>query len=216
MTKAKNQLWFFDPDADYAQKHIVIVGVGWVGSVSAYYLTQMGCQNVTIIDMDDVEIHNTASQFYKQADLWQPKTEALKENILMFNGIEVKNFNEPYKKEMLEWADIVLCAVDNMDLRKEIVEDAFDLDVEFVVETRMSWENFRIYAFYPFTQLQRWMDERYPQSEVEAEICTEKSISYNTAMIGSFVTKIIKDYLRENGVPFVISVEGILNVNYAI
>ena len=77
MSKSKNQLWMFDPDADYAKKKVVIVWVWGVWSVAAYYISQMWCSDITIIDMDEVEVHNTASQFYKQSDLRRTKVDAL-------------------------------------------------------------------------------------------------------------------------------------------
>jgi len=44
----------------------------------------MGCENITLVDYDEVELHNTASQFYKTSDIGKLKVEALKDNILDF------------------------------------------------------------------------------------------------------------------------------------
>ncbi len=205
MSKSKNQLWMFDPDADYAKKKVVIVWVWGVWSVAAYYISQMWCSDITIIDMDEVEVHNTASQFYKQSDLRRTKVDALSENISVFNWVTCKTFNEPYNSKHIEWADIVVAAVDNMDVRKQIVDDAYDLDVPYVIEARMSWEEFMIYCFDPFTMKDTWMAFRYPQSEVEPVVCTMKSISYNTWVIWSLIAKLVKNILRWERYPFFIS-----------
>lgn len=203
--KSKNQVGLFDPEADYANKKIVIVWAGWSWSVASYYITQMWCTDVTVIDFDDVEIHNTASQFYKQSDIGKFKVDAMKENLLDFNWIEIKTFNEPYKAEHVIGADIVLALVDNMDVRKHIVDDCFDNDVSTVVETRMSGEEFMIFTFDPFTDRETWIQFWYPQSEVSPEVCTMKSISYNTGMLGSLVAKIVKNCLKWERVPFILN-----------
>ena len=53
----------FDPVAHGAKK-ILIVGAGGIGSTTAYTLAKMGCSNITVVDFDEVEIHNCSSQFY--------------------------------------------------------------------------------------------------------------------------------------------------------
>ena len=44
----------------------------------------------------------------------------------------------------------------------------------------MSGELFRIYSLKPTVNYDLWLMDWYPQSEAAPEICTEKSISYNT------------------------------------
>ena len=95
MTQHKNQSAIFNPLGVWDKK-IVIIWAGWVGSTSAYYIAQMWCNNITIIDYDEVELHNTASQFYKQSDIGKMKVEALKENIRDFTGVEVTSINDKY------------------------------------------------------------------------------------------------------------------------
>ena len=46
--------------------------------------------------MDQVEIHNTTSQFYKQSDIGINKVDALKDNLLAFNGVEVSTKHGEY------------------------------------------------------------------------------------------------------------------------
>ena len=204
--KSKNQMWLFNPNMDYANKKIVIVWVWWVGSVSTYYLSQMWCNNITVIDMDEVEIHNTMSQFYKASDVWKLKTDALQKNIKDFNEINVNVINWEYNKSMIEWADIVISAVDNMDIRKTILDDCLDLNIEYFIEARMSWEVFMIFTINPFSQYEDWLSMRYPSSEADPEICTMKSISYNTWFIGSYICKITRDILMDKTPPFMVSV----------
>lgn len=200
--KNKNQLGIFDPES-FTTK-IAIIGVWWVGSVSSYYITQMWVKDVTIVDMDEVEIHNTSSQFYKQDDIGKSKVVALWENLLAFNWISVNTIHSPFSPEMVKWMDIVIAAVDNMDIRKDIIDACRENWVPNVVEARMSWEEFAIYTFDPLLDYDKYMDYRYPQSEVEPELCTMKSISYNTWVIGSLIAKIVRNIIVWDNIPFLV------------
>ena len=212
MSKSKNQLGLFDPASDIANKKIVIIGAGGVWSTTAYYLTQMWCNNVTMVDFDEVEIHNTASQFYSQEDIDKPKVDAMKENLLKFNGVDITAINDKYNSQQIEDAHLVICAVDDMNVRKQVVEDAYEMDIEHVIEARMSWENFMLFSFSPLIDIDRWMKYWYPPEEAEPEVCTMKSISYNTWMIGSFITKLTRDVFHWIPTPFIVRVDGIFGV----
>ena len=60
---------------------IHVIGAGGVGSWTALLLAKMGCQDITVYDMDEVEDHNVASQFYSEDQLGMNKLDALKENV---------------------------------------------------------------------------------------------------------------------------------------
>lgn len=213
MSKNKNQLGLFDPDADYAKKKVLIVWAWGVGSTSAYYITQMGMSDVTVVDFDEVEIHNTSSQFYRQEDIGKMKVEALKENLMMFNGVSINAIVDKYNISQLEWVDIVICAVDDMDIRKQIVMDCEEESIEHVIETRMAGEDFMIFSFNPVFESERWLEYRYSKEEALPEVCTMKAISYNTGMIWSIVAKLMKEITRWELTPFIIRVDWILSIN---
>lgn len=203
--KHKNSVGIFLPSL--WEKRITIIWVGWVGSITAYFLTQMWCTNIHIVDMDQVEIHNTTSQFYKQSDIGINKVDALKDNLLAFNGVEVSTKHGEYVTADIAWSEIVIIAVDNMDVRKQIMEDCVALWVPYAIEARMSGELFRIYSLKPTVNYDLWLMDWYPQSEAAPEICTEKSISYNTWMIWSIITKIASNMLWGKDYPYHIEME---------
>lgn len=201
--KEKNQTWIYDPTLQ--QKKVLVVWCGWFGSTSAYYIAQMWVTDITLVDFDDVEEHNTASQFYKTTQLGMDKPTALASNIYEFTGIEPTVIIWKFSIDMLENEyDIVISAVDNMDVRKEIVDACYDAGVECFIEARMSWEWFTIYSLDPLSSREDWMSFRYPQSEADPEICTMKSISYNTWVIGWMIAKIVRNVIVGDDYPFCI------------
>ena len=82
----------------------------------------MGFSDMTVIDFDTVENHNVASQFYKTSQIGLPKVEALAQNVLEFTAVEITAINGRYAPEYTKIADIVILAVDNMEVRRNIVE----------------------------------------------------------------------------------------------
>ena len=62
MERYKNQSDIFTP----IDIPIHIIGIGGIGSWTAFILAKMGCQDINLYDFDEVEDHNIASQIYKE------------------------------------------------------------------------------------------------------------------------------------------------------
>jgi sulfur carrier protein ThiS adenylyltransferase len=68
--------------------HVMILGAGALGSNIAEMLTRMGVHEISVIDMDIVELSNLHRQaLYDEADAQQmlPKVEALKSKLNKIN-----------------------------------------------------------------------------------------------------------------------------------
>lgn len=189
-SKHHNQLDIFDPDTD-GKKKILIVGAWGIGSTTAYALAQMGFQNITVVDFDEVELHNTASQFYRQDQLGVMKVEALKQNIKDFTGVEIEAICGKFLPEHTKWKDIVIMWVDVMAVRREIAE-ACGWTNKRMIDCRMGWSAFEIHNFIPVFELDAYLKTRFPDSEASQVKCTEKSISYNCLAIASVIARICK------------------------
>lgn len=116
---------FFQPEKDSARIHIV--GCGSVGSTIAENLARCGITKMTLWDFDTVEAHNIVNQMFRQQDVGKHKVEALKDILTEINPdiadhIELKP--EGWKGKLMS-GYIFLC-VDNIELRKEIVEKHMD------------------------------------------------------------------------------------------
>lgn len=116
---------FFQPEKDNARIHIV--GCGSVGSTIAENLARCGITKMTLWDFDKVEPHNIVNQMFDQRHIGKPKVEALQEILIDINpeikdDIEIKP--DGWNGKLL--SGYVFLAVDNIDLRREIVEKHFD------------------------------------------------------------------------------------------
>lgn len=116
---------FFQPEKDTARIHIV--GCGSVGSTVAENLARCGVTKMTLWDFDIVEPHNLANQMFRQKDVGKPKVEALLDILTEINpdirdDVELKP--EGWQGKLM--SGYVFLCVDNIDLRRDIVQKHFD------------------------------------------------------------------------------------------
>lgn len=116
---------FFQPDKVDGKVHII--GCGSVGSALAELLVRNGVTNLTLWDFDHVEAHNVSNQMFRSTDIGKLKTEALREILVEINPeVEetIEIHSDGWKGKMLS-GYLFLC-VDNIDLRRQIVEKHLD------------------------------------------------------------------------------------------
>lgn len=116
---------FFQPEKITDRIHIV--GCGSVGSTLAENLARCGLTRLTLWDFDKVEAHNIVNQMFTQEQVGMSKVEALADILYNINpdikdDIELKP--DGWKGKLMS-GYIFLC-VDNIDLRRQIVERHMD------------------------------------------------------------------------------------------
>lgn len=145
---------FFQPEKDDARIHIV--GCGSVGSTLAENLARCGVTKMTLWDFDTVEPHNICNQMFRQQDVGRLKVEALKDILTDINpdiADEVILKPDGWKGKLMS-GYIFLC-VDNIELRREIVEQHMDspyVKAMFDVRTMLTgaqhyaadWSNYKM------------------------------------------------------------------------
>ena len=184
-----NCLDIFNPVHD-KQPKIVIVGAGGIWCWTTFALAQLGFNDITVIDFDEVELKNTSSQLYKQDDIGELKTYALQQNVKAFTGIEIKTINKSFEPEDVKDADIVIAAVDVMSVRKEILEACTTKTKRFI-DCRMMSMAFEIYSYIPVYENDLYLATRFPDEEATTVACTNKSSSFNTFAIAGFITRFV-------------------------
>ena len=103
--------------------HILIMGVGGLGSLSAAYLAAAGIGHLTLVDDDCVEISNLHRQLlFTEDNLGDAKVDAAKKRLLLSNpNCNICSINERLKIEQLQnlmsTVDIVLDGTDNFASR---------------------------------------------------------------------------------------------------
>ena len=137
---------YFQPEKDKSRIHIV--GCGSVGSTIAENLARCGLTNFTLWDFDVVEKHNIVNQMFRQQDVGRKKVEALRDILIEINPecadtIQIKP--DGWHGKML--SGYIFLAVDNIDIRREIVEQHMNnLSVKAVYDFRTALESAQHYA----------------------------------------------------------------------
>lgn len=116
---------FFQPEKNDDRIHII--GCGSVGSTVAENLARCGVTKFTLWDFDLVEPHNLANQMFRQKDVGASKVEALLDILCEINPDikdDTKLQADGWKGQRL--SGYVFLCVDNIDLRRAIVEQHLD------------------------------------------------------------------------------------------
>ena len=137
---------YFKPES--VEERIHIVGCGSVGSTLAENLARVGLTRFTLWDFDEVEPHNIVNQMFIQEHIGKPKVEALKEIILSINPEAADDIQvEPKGWRGKMMSGYIFLAVDNIELRKKIVERHMDSPyVKAVFDFRTLLESGQHYA----------------------------------------------------------------------
>lgn len=113
---------FFNPET--CKERIHLIGCGSVGSTVAELLARFGLTNVSLYDFDVVEEHNLANQMFTTKNLYRPKIEGVYERWCEINpdaAKKIKVYPEGWTGQKL--SGYVFLCVDNIDLRRKIVEE---------------------------------------------------------------------------------------------
>lgn len=184
----------FNPNL-YKNKKIGIIGAGGIGSNAAFVLAKMGLK-IKVIDFDIVEEHNMGSQFYSKFDIGRSKVEALKDKILLNTDEEIEIVNEAYKKEHTVDCDVLVLALDSLDIRKMVIDEADGQ--QFILDTRMLGTVSQVYCFLGMMK-RIWNDEEYdPEVDKRAGnvACTAKAIAFQANIMGGMVGALAAKQLK--------------------
>ena len=137
---------FFDPMT--CTDPINLIGCGSVGSTVAELLARFGLTNINLYDFDVVEEHNLANQMFTTKNLYKPKIEGVYERIVEINpeaAKSVKLFPEGWNGQKL--SGYVFLCVDNIELRRKIVEDnKYNLNIKAMFDFRTALTEAQHYA----------------------------------------------------------------------
>ena len=101
-----------------------IIGVGAIGSHVAEVLSKMGVRHIWAQDFDTVEPHNLPNQGYYLNELGKPKVDALAERLNRGLGSAVVAENSRLDEVTPFPEEIIVSAVDSMDVRR-LIFDSF-------------------------------------------------------------------------------------------
>ncbi|MBF9151301.1 HesA/MoeB/ThiF family protein [Novosphingobium jiangmenense] len=109
--------------AKLAQSHVVLIGMGGIGSPALQYLAGAGVGRLTLVDDDVVEASNLQRQtIYGEADIGKAKAEAAADWVRAFDqalevSAHVLRINRDNAASLIAGADVVLDGCDNFATR---------------------------------------------------------------------------------------------------
>lgn len=187
-------------------KTIVIVGVGGIGSWTAFLLARMKPQSMFIYDHDTVELANMSGQFYKESDVGTPKVAALANTIRNYAGYNsVFALSERFDVDS-EPSDIVICGLDSMAARK-LVFDKWKNHVYskpqeeqckcLFIDGRLDAELFQIFCINgddSFSIAKYEKEFLFSDFAAEESICSYKQTTFCANMIASYMVNLFVNF----------------------
>lgn len=118
--------------------HVAVIGCGGLGGYVIEQLARLGVGRITAVDPDVFEEHNLNRQLYSSPSLLgQPKAEAARKRVAEINpAVTVYAHKCAYSKtnggDIIQDADVVVDALDNIKIRLDLAETCAELDVPLV------------------------------------------------------------------------------------
>jgi len=136
----RNELyWGKEAQDNLFSRHVVIVGVGGVGSFVAEALARSGIGRLTIVDFDTVSASNINRQLIAlMPDIGKPKVEVMQKRINDINpkiqAIAIKDFYTTNLNERLfsPKPDFVIDAIDSTKAKIELIESCFSRNIPVI------------------------------------------------------------------------------------
>ena len=164
-----------------ANAHVLIIGIGGLGSPAAIYLTAAGVGCLTLVDFDTVELTNLQRQIvHRNHDIDKAKVDSAKRNLLEINPTARINTvdNKPDQQalhKLVQQADVVIDASDNYETRFAINAACFTHRVPLVSGAAIRFEG-QVSVFDKRRDDSPCYNCLYPKSGDEEETCSENGI----------------------------------------
>ena len=172
-----------------------VIGVGAIGRQVALQLAAMGIPWLQLMDFDNVEESNLASQGYLEEDLSKPKVEATGDLCRRINsGLEIQQVNDRFRRSM-EIGNTVFCCVDKIDIRRLIWESLKDT-AAFFADGRMSAEVLRVLVACDAASRDRYPSTLFAAEEAYQGSCTAKTTIYCANIAAGLMVAQFTKYLR--------------------
>jgi hypothetical protein len=181
---------------------ITVIGAGAVGSFAILTLAKMGFRNLTVHDDDSVTESNISAQFYRLADLGQPKAAALADLVQSFEGIDIRAVPQRFDGGRL--SGIVVGAVDSMASRRVVWNAVrFDPEVRLLICSRMGGMVSTVRAVRPCDpgDVRRYAATLHSDDEACQESCTGRSILFNVLSVASLIAENVRKEVLGRDLP---------------
>lgn len=118
--------------------HVLVAGLGGLGSLSSFYLTCLGIGNLTLIDCGSVQLSDLNRQIlYNEGDLGLKKADvAYKKLSLLNSDVQIESIYEKIIDknvlDLMEKVEIVVDGTDNFETRLLLNKACFEKKIPYV------------------------------------------------------------------------------------
>jgi molybdopterin/thiamine biosynthesis adenylyltransferase len=179
-----------------APLNIAVIGAGGIGVPACLCLAKMGVNSLHVWDMDIVGPENVGPQMYGNRVVGRPKTLALGQFLHgQADWCNVTVHNERFVQQdgAFNDFDVVVSAVDSLEVRQEIWQSIPSDSRQLVVDPRMGAEVLTVYSVIP-EQDSEWYPHTLEGQAVE-ELCTAKATFHNGLVAGAMVAQAVKAWV---------------------
>ncbi|MDH5765256.1 MAG: molybdopterin-synthase adenylyltransferase MoeB [Gammaproteobacteria bacterium] len=171
--------------------HVLIIGLGGLGSPVAMYLAAAGVGQLTLVDHDVVDLSNLQRQIiHNTHSIGKSKVESAKETLLQLNAeIKINSINQKLDDSsidaLIKQVDVVIDASDNFPTRFSINKSCFNNKRPLVSGAAIRMEG-QVSIFDLRTEHSPCYRCLYDEQGAVAETCSENGVmSPMVGMIGS-------------------------------
>ena len=175
---------------------LTIVGAGAIGSMASIALAKMGFVAQTVYDFDEVDIVNMNCQGFGFKHIGMSKVDALRDLYSMFSALDLlSTHNEKFTSSNKISSPIMICALDSMAGRKEILESCLLSGTKWLIDPRTSIQYSTMYVvdLHDKDAVNEYKKTLYSDEEAVQEPCTMKATSFVSYITGGMVAKVVKD-----------------------
>lgn len=196
MQRNANQRLLLDEDK-IEKTRFVVIGAGAIGSFFIATASKMGARDITVYDDDSIEDHNIANQLYPIYLKGKQKVDAIEKVAFDYGEAKIKKVNARWNLDNCVDGDIIVAAVDDMDVRKAIWDHYKTRPHALYLEGRMGAQVYRVFGIDPTNRPAQDYYETtlYPQSEATEDLCGEKSIIYTVLQIAAQMNSQVKRFI---------------------
>lgn len=118
--------------------HVLVAGMGGLGSLSSFYLTCLGIGNLTLIDCGSVELSDLNRQIlYNERDLGLKKADVAYQRLSLLNSdVQIDSISEKITSEnvsgLMKEVEIVIDGTDNFETRLLLNKACFEKKIPYV------------------------------------------------------------------------------------
>ena len=174
-----------------------VIGVGAIGRQVALQLAALGVRRLLLVDFDQVDFSNVASQGYlwDDAQTGRAKVEATQRDVERIDPeIDVKIVCDRFRSR-LDAGEVVFCCVDSISTRAAIWR-SLGQRLQFWADGRMLGETIRILAVADEDSRRHYGSTLFSTSQAQAGNCTSRSTNYAASIAAGLMVHQYARWLR--------------------